>query len=160
MLIGWCHGTRGLVVLPTTVARFVVYPNSRLKPRVLVSLYKYKIIKIHSENFAAVVVDILHSSHWGLNCTIIRNNLIVWKHQFWLYGLTILSEHFYWNFIQLCCEGFYQVLTHWSRDKITAIFQTTFSNAFSWMKMYECWLWFHWSLFLGVQLTIFQHWFR
>ena len=35
-----------------------------------------------------------------------------------------------------------------------AIFQTTFSNAFSSMKMYEFLLKFHWSLFLGVQLTI------
>ena len=32
--------------------------------------------------------------------------------------------------------------------------QTTFSNVFSWMKMYEFWLKFHWSLFLRVQLTI------
>ena len=31
---------------------------------------------------------------------------------------------------------------------------------FSWMKMYEFRLTFHRSLFLGVQLTIFQHWFR
>ena len=52
------------------------------------------------------------------------------------------------------------VLTHWGRDKIGAIFQTTFSNAFSWMKMYQYQLKFHWSLFLRVQLTIFQHWFR
>ena len=36
------------------------------------------------------------------------------------------------------------------------IFRTTFSNAFSWMKMYE----FHWILFRRVQLTIFQHWIR
>ena len=35
-----------------------------------------------------------------------------------------------------------------------------FSNGFSWMKLYEFWLKFHWSLFLAVQLTIFQHWFR
>ena len=28
-------------------------------------------------------------------------------------------------------------LTHWSWDKIAAIFQTTHSNAFSWMKIYE-----------------------
>ena len=28
-------------------------------------------------------------------------------------------------------------LTHWSRDKMASIFQTTFSNAFYWMKMYE-----------------------
>ena len=51
-------------------------------------------------------------------------------------------------------------LTHWGRDKMAAIFQKTFSNGFSWMKIYEFWLTFHWSLFLGVQLTIFQHWFR
>ena len=52
------------------------------------------------------------------------------------------------------------LLTHWGWDKMAAIFQTTFSNGFSWMKMYEFRLTFHWSLFLGVQLTIFQHRFR
>ena len=50
-------------------------------------------------------------------------------------------------------------LTHWGRDKMAAIFQKTFWNAFPWMKMYEFRLQFHWSLFLRVQLTIFQHWF-
>ena len=40
-------------------------------------------------------------------------------------------------------------LTHWTRDKMGAISQTTFSNAFSCMKMFELWLKFHWSLFLG-----------
>ena len=38
--------------------------------------------------------------------------------------------------------------------------QMTLSNAFSWMKMLEFRLRFHWSLFLRVQLTIIQHWFR
>ena len=51
-------------------------------------------------------------------------------------------------------------LTHWGQDKMAAIFQTTFWNGFSWMKMYEYRLKFHWSLFLVVQLTIFRHWFR
>ena len=51
-------------------------------------------------------------------------------------------------------------LTHWGRAKMADIFQTTFSNVFSWMKMYEFRLKFHWSLFLRVQLTTFQHWFR
>ena len=60
---------------------------------------------------------------------------------------------YYWNFVALG-------LTHWGRDKIVNIFQTTFSNVFSWMKMYQFWLSFLWSLFPGVQLTIFQHWFR
>ena len=51
-------------------------------------------------------------------------------------------------------------LTHWGRDKMDAILQTTFWSTFSWMKMFEFRLKFHWSLFLRVQLTIFQHWFR
>ena len=46
-------------------------------------------------------------------------------------------------------------------NKMSAIFQTTFSNTFFFLvKMYEFWLRFHWSLFLRVQLTIFLHWFR
>ena len=43
---------------------------------------------------------------------------------------------------------------------MAAIFQTTFSNVFSWMKMYELRFKFHWNLFLRVQLTIFHHSFR
>ena len=52
------------------------------------------------------------------------------------------------------------LLTHWGRDKMDAISQTTFSSAFSWMKMHEFRLIFHWSLFPRFELTIFQHWFR
>ena len=44
--------------------------------------------------------------------------------------------------------------------QMDAISQTTFSNAFSWMKMFEFRLEFHRSLFPRVQLTIFQQWFR
>ena len=51
-------------------------------------------------------------------------------------------------------------LTQWGRDQIDAISQTTFSYAFSRMKMNEFRLGFHWSLFLRLEWTIFQHWFR
>ena len=51
-------------------------------------------------------------------------------------------------------------LTHWGRDEMNNILQTTFSNVFSSMKMFEFRLKFHWSLFPRVQLTIFQNWFR
>ena len=51
-------------------------------------------------------------------------------------------------------------ISHWSRDKMAATSQTIFWNAFTWMKMCESRLRFHWSLFLRAQLTIFQHWFR
>ena len=55
---------------------------------------------------------------------------------------------------------YYNDLTHRGGDKMAAILQTTFSNAFSWMKRYELRLKFHWRFFLRVQLTILQHWFR
>ena len=48
-------------------------------------------------------------------------------------------------------------LTHWGRDEIDAILQTTFLNASSFMKMYEFWSKFHWFV-PRVQLTIFQDW--
>ena len=51
-------------------------------------------------------------------------------------------------------------LTHWGRDKMAAIFQTTFSNAFSWTKMLELRVIFHWTVFFMAQLIISQHWFR
>ena len=68
-------------------------------------------------------------------------------------GMQCISR--YWEALVLC-----SALTHWSRDKMAAFSQTTLSNAFSWMKILEFRLKFHWSLFLRVQLTIFQHWFR
>ena len=52
------------------------------------------------------------------------------------------------------------VLTHLKLDKMAAISQTTYSNAFSWMKMLEFRFNFNWIFFLRVQLTIDQHWFR
>ena len=60
----------------------------------------------------------------------------------------------------LLYHGIPTLLTHWGRDKMDAISQTTRSSAFSWMKMFEFRLRFHWSLFLRVQLTITQHCFR
>ena len=56
--------------------------------------------------------------------------------------------------------GSVEAIYPWGRDKMAAISQTTFSNAFSRMKMYEFRLIFHWSLFLSFGLTIFYHWFR
>ena len=51
-------------------------------------------------------------------------------------------------------------LAHWGRDEMNNISQTTFSNVFSSMKMFEFWFKFHWSLFPRVQFTVSQHWFR
>ena len=62
----------------------------------------------------------------------------------------IINDEAFWHTL----EG---RLTHWGRDKMAAIFQTTFSNAFSRMMICEYRLKFYWSWFLGVQLTISQH---
>ena len=51
-------------------------------------------------------------------------------------------------------------LTHWGRDKMAAISQTSFSNAFSWMKSFEFQILFDWNMLLWVRLTISHHWFR
>ena len=62
--------------------------------------------------------------------------------------------------IMLFCRSIQALLTHWSRDKMAAFSQTTSLNAFPWMKMHEFRLKCHWSLFLRVELTIFQQCFR
>ena len=74
---------------------------------------------------------------------------------------SVLLQNFnntnYWGAIR---NSDLYALTHWGRDKMAAISQTTFSSAFSWMKIYEFRLRFRWSLFLRFELTIFQYWFR
>ena len=53
-------------------------------------------------------------------------------------------------------EWIIRILTHWGWDKRAAILQTTFSNSFSWMKIYEISSRFCWNLFLRVPLKIFK----
>ena len=85
----------------------------------------------------------------------------------WICGPCDEPWHLLWKCINMC-QGLSKTmlspvgntLTHWGWDEIDAISQTIFLNAFSWMKMYEFCLKFHWSSFLRLQLTIFQHWFR
>ena len=73
-------------------------------------------------------------------------------------------EHFYLRrmsttkWLPFCSD--LNELTHWGRDKMAAFSQTTLSNAFSWMKTLDFRLKIHWSLFLRVQIIIFQHCFR
>ena len=51
--------------------------------------------------------------------------------------------YFYWFTVaaQLKNPGYFHIveLTLYDRNKMAAIYQTTFSNAFSWMKMYKLW---------------------
>ena len=92
-----------------------------------------------------------------------------WKLEKWpiLTTLKVYATHKYTHVRRHCCRGIVQcrrlgpyVLTHWGRDKMDAISLTTSLDVFSWIEMFELRLKFHWNLFLGVWLTIFQHWFR
>ena len=81
----------------------------------------------------------------------------------------------FWNLYPVWCQGWWWYKTytyisrrtlewqkpiyknrftikHWGRDKMAARWQTMFSNASSWIKMFVFWFKFHWSLFLRVQL--------
>ena len=76
-------------------------------------------------------------------------------------GLNKYLNNFSWYFVHTIVPWTpLGTLSRKCRDKMAAISQTTLSNAFSRMKMLEFLLRFHWNLFLMVQLTIFQHWFR
>ena len=41
-------------------------------------------------------------------------------------------------------------------DIMAAISKTVFSDAFSWMKMFQSWLEFHWNMLLGFELPLFE----
>ena len=69
------------------------------------------------------------------------------------YFAVILNSRSLWLLPQDPILANILLLTHWGRDKIVANF-LTFSNAFSWMKIYKFRSRFHWSLFPRVQLTI------
>ena len=80
---------------------------------------------------------------------------------YWVAATTKLYLFIWQGQYCVCCwlEPIWD-LTHWGRYKMDAISQTTFWSAFCWIEMIEFRLKFHWNLFLRVQLTIYQHWFR
>ena len=101
--------------------------------------------KFEKKSSPRFMINIFQRNVWNL----IVINTSLQNESNWVYSSRSNSETNYMN-----------VLTHWGRDKMDAISQTTFWSAFSWMKTFEFRLKFHWSLFPRVQLTIFQHWLR
>ena len=71
--------------------------------------------------------------------------------EFWKHTLIHISSD-----LSLCKLN----LTHVLLNKMSAISQAVLSEAFSWMKIFVFWWKFHLCLFLRVQLTTTQHWFR
>ena len=75
----------------------------------------------------------------------------IWVHRTW----PALVQTASYNLNQ-CCLTFNSS----PLNKMAAILQMIFLDAFSWLKSFVFWLKFQWSLFLRVQLAINQHWFR
>ena len=76
--------------------------------------------------------------------------------------LTFVDESWtFHRFISSClmsaCMFNWKVWHIEAENKMATIWQTTRLDLFSWMKIVVFWLKFHWSLFLGVLLTIHQH---
>ena len=82
-----------------------------------------------------------------------RGNIKVTNYSHFVTRTTILQRLFP---VHCFITGF----THWGGGKMVDILHMTYSNAFSWMRMYEFRVKLHWNVFLMVQLTVFQHRFR
>ena len=76
--------------------------------------------------------------------------LSLWKHQGWLSVLHFLSYCAILLSYQQMSLDWMDQLTHCPLDKMAAISQTTCSNAFSWMKIFEFQIKFLWNVFFGV----------
>ena len=120
-------------------------------------------VRISEETYCVKMVT--NYRYLQMSCTI-------QKHQFVINGGTVgcshdnLQYHQIWQIGIMATPSFQWPtdghpgghLTHLPQDKMVT--NSPFSNAFSWMKSFVLWFEFHWSLFLRVQFTISQHWFR
>ena len=100
-------------------------------------------------------MGIQHKTHRYLNKLGCWWQMAYWMPSQFRFFLTHWEENIKADILQIAFS-----LTHWGRHKMDPISRTPFSNGFSWMKMFEYWLKFHWNLFLRIQLTIFEHWLR
>ena len=101
-------------------------------------------------------MTMLHVFHINYLSKVVGNfkfNLELWINETYIYGrplgsraLRMMASIKYAHGIH---EPYFVVrfLIHNGRDKMLDIVRTTFSNAFSWMKMYGFRLRFHWSFF-------------
>ena len=100
------------------------------------------------------------TGHW---CICVCVNMFWWvnpfKPVFWwiFFKLVDKQDHGSSASLMMCKTD---LVTHLTLDKIAAISQTTFSDAFSWMRSFVFGFDSHWRLSLRVQLAIHQHWFR
>ena len=63
------------------------------------------------------------------------------------------------KFVRNTVDLVWAELTHWGRDKMVAILQTTYSNSFFFYETVEFQIKFHWNIFLRDRFTMSYLWF-
>ena len=112
---------------------------------------------------AAKFESILNLDNFNINPILLSSNISSKAKQIIAHGCPTCQMDWEVSVRHCLCLGFSKpvnVLTHWGWNKMADILQTPFWNVFSWVKMFDFRLKFHWMLLLRVQLTISQHWFR
>ena len=117
--------------------------NCRISVAVVVSYRKIYVADsdlCHGENFP--------TRKWNMTHDLKLPNNAVWFA--FLFPNVTLNEqiwplNIFVNFvISSCAYDLHETrITHWGRDKMATILQTTYSNAFSWMKVVIFWIKFH-----------------
>ena len=138
------------------------------KSMCITSIIKWKYMPQYS--FYCVILYSQPMSNLFICCTVKRVNFIIEVvvtdrfhcirvYDLWSSGIPVNSLRHTRQGLDTTAAT-YHGITHIGRDNLVAISQTTYSNAFSWTEMCEFRWQFHWSLYMRVQFTIFQHWFR
>ena len=73
---------------------------------------------------------------------------------------SILKRYVFWLSYYIVYCVILTDFTHLTLNRMAAISETAFSNAFTWMESFAFRLKFYWSLLPSVQLTISPCWFR
>ena len=135
-------------VIVTTHAIIVTWMFSSVFPAVTRLTADHQVVRslpIRSHRRSLITRDAKEARNTTFIFFYFRYSFSIHKVEFW-------NDNSNWNALTRT----HVLLTHSDQGKMAAIFQTTFSNALSWMKMYVIRLRFHLILFLRVQLIIFQ----
>ena len=121
-----------------------------IKPLISFTIYNTK--EAHDDKRLGVIVILYYiAGKWKFLlyiCNILSSRM-------WVYSLALREIRLIEKTNNSCnkSKSCIKLLTHCGRDRMVDILRTTFSNAFSWMKIYEFRLKFHYSFFLRFKLT-------
>ena len=138
-------------------------PEALSQPNVSMSIYIHPLLIIMRRNYVIKIcrMPMINKMQWHENLIL---NIISESPKKFIKILTWVTSCDQQNLIQLICTVLTKsrsvMYTGWALNSSSTGQNGRHSNAFSWLKTFVFGLKFQWILFLGVQLTINQHWFR